>query len=106
MGKFVLLVQSQPRPGQETEYHRWYEQQHIPDILAVAGVKSAARYAAVPTSFPGPEMPYLAIYEIECDDPQALMAEMDRRGAAGLMPVSDAIDVERVKVWMYQHRPF
>jgi hypothetical protein len=54
------------------------------------------------TSFPVPEPPYLAVYDIECDDIQAVMAEFDRRIAAGLMPVSDAINTEQAKIGMYK----
>jgi hypothetical protein len=104
MGKYVMLVQSQPRPGQDEEYHRWYDQEHVPDLLKIPGIIAGTRYAALPTDFPSPDHPNLAIYEIEADDIGAVMAEFNRRATEGLMPVSPAIEIETVKLWLYAQR--
>ena len=49
-----------------------------------------------------PGRKYLALYDIATDDPGAFMAEMGRRGAQGLMPVSDSLDHASVRLWIYQ----
>ena len=35
--------------------------------------------------------PYMAIYEIEADDPQTALADLSRRSRTPLMPVSSAL---------------
>ena len=42
------------------------------------------------------------IYDIETDDIGAVMAEMGRRGAAGEMPISDALDAPASQLWIYK----
>ena len=48
------------RPAQhEEEFNRWYNEEHIPEQLAIPGVLNAAQYQAVEG---GPK--YLACYEL------------------------------------------
>ena len=47
----------------EDEFNRWYDEEHIGDILALPGVLNAARYVAVSG---GPK--YLTCYELETPD--------------------------------------
>lgn len=52
------------------EYHRWYDEEHIPAVLKVPGVVSAQRFAFSEVQLPmlGDTNPgYLAIYELEGD---------------------------------------
>ena len=46
--------------GREDEFNHWYNEEHLPELLAVPGVLSAARYEAVSS---GPK--HLACYELE-----------------------------------------
>ena len=86
MPKGLLLVFSQPvSADREAEYNNWYDNVHLHDLVAVEGVVSASRYQVsdtqlVPEAAPdGP--PYLAIYEIEADDPAAVLAAIREGGA-------------------------
>jgi len=56
----VLLVLNDVASEFEEEFNRWYQQQHVPERLAVPGFRSARRYRAVDS---GPA--YMAVYE--CD---------------------------------------
>ena len=58
-GKGLLMVYADVRPEDEDEFNRWYNEEHIPERLAIPGVLDAARYVAVRG---GPK--YLACYEL------------------------------------------
>lgn len=102
MPKFLMVVTSGAKDGRDQEYNEWYDSTHIHEICAIPGVKSGRRYDAIPAT-PNPQpAPYLAIYEIEADDPAAVLGELGRRSQAGEMSMSDALDIETAKIWMYQ----
>src|SRR5689334_19239000 len=46
-GLDILAVWNDVDPEHETEYHRWYWTQHLPERLSVPGFLSAHRYRAV-----------------------------------------------------------
>ena len=56
----VLLVLNDVVAAAEEEFNRWYQQQHVPERLAVPGFRTARRYRAVEA-----EPAYMAVYE--CD---------------------------------------
>jgi hypothetical protein len=73
-GTFLLAVYANIPAPIEDEFNRWYNQQHIPERLALPGFLSAARYETIP--FPGfaggrsvesleGNPKYLALYELE-----------------------------------------
>ena len=76
--------------------------QHFGDICAIPGVTGGRRLDQVMTVIGEPGLKYLAIYDIETDDIGGVMAEMGRRGAEGLMPVSDALDGPASQLWIYK----
>ena len=67
-GKGLLLVMMDIDPKHEEEFNRWYNEEHIPERLAIPGFMHARRYRALEGS---PK--YLALYELE--SPQALKSE-------------------------------
>lgn len=70
-GKWVNFVEQECTPGREAEYHDWYNNLHIPDILRTPGFVGARRYEIQePRDGRGR---YLAVYEIESDDIEATM---------------------------------
>ena len=40
----ILLSQMDSPPGQEREFHDWYDTEHIPDRLVIPGFAAASRY--------------------------------------------------------------
>jgi hypothetical protein len=95
MTKYTFVVFSDPTPGNEEGYNDWYDNVHLPHVLAVPGFVSARRLkiADVPgvenTPLPGR---YLALYEMETDDPDAVLKDMWSRAGTPAMTLSDAID--------------
>ena len=93
MARHYLLAFTNPVPGREAEFNRWYDERHMPDLLAVPGFVSAQRFALTDATGQGkPGWTSLALYEIETDDPDGLMAEVRSRLGTEIMPVSDALD--------------
>lgn len=104
MAKYLLVVPSSAHAGKDDEYNRWYDETHLGDLLKIPGVKTGTRYNADPASPNTPEANYLAIYEIETDDPGQVMAELGRRAQAGEMAISPALDSSSAKMWLYKAR--
>ncbi len=59
-GTGLLMVCVEVPADQEHEFNHWYNEEQLPELLAVPGVLSAARYEAVSS---GPK--HLACYELE-----------------------------------------
>jgi hypothetical protein len=93
MGKHHLLAFTNPVAGREADFNRWYDEQHVPDLLAVPGFVSAQRFRLTDaTGQDNPGWTYLALYEIEADDPDAVMAEVRSRLGTAAMAVSETLD--------------
>jgi hypothetical protein len=105
MAKLLLLVRSGPsRPEREAEYNDWYDSIHLPDLLKIKGVKAASRYRAATPQFGGGSIDgpgYLAIYEIEVDDPQDFYDGLGKGVADGVIRMTDAIaaDPSGMSMW-------
>lgn len=90
MPKGILHVESRPRSAEhEAEYHAWYDGAHLRQVLGVDGVVSARRFAPV-----GHDGPFVAIYEIEADDLQAVVAALRGASRPGDVPPSDVMQTD------------
>jgi hypothetical protein len=59
-GTGLLMLWTDVDPESETEFNRWYDEEHIQRLLAIPGFLNAGRYVALKG---GPR--YLAMYELE-----------------------------------------
>jgi hypothetical protein len=66
----LLLTLTEPPAGMEEEFNAWYDEEHLPERLAIPGFRSARRWVA--DCAPG-EGKYLATYEL--DSPDVLQSE-------------------------------
>lgn len=100
----TLLVYSNPTPGQDAAFNDWYDNTHLPQILALPMVVSAQRFALRPTGVDGraagsltdtsADLPhaYLAAYQVSGDPVIAVKAITD--GCIdGSIELHDAFDV-------------
>ena len=72
MAKGIIYVETYPSsPDREQEYNTWYDEVHLPELVAIDGITSARRLRPV-----NGEGPYVALYEIEGDDLQAVLQGM------------------------------
>ena len=99
MAKHMFLVFSNPAPGRESDYNRWYDEVHLREVLSVPGFTGASRYRIAPQEGEAPEFGYLAAYEIDADDPQPVLGELVHRAETGILDMSDALgDVKTLLV--------
>ena len=80
MATHRLVVFTQPKPGQEAEYNRWYDEVHLGDVLKVEGFVAAQRFevatAQIGDAAEAAPARYLAIYEIEAETLEAALAQL------------------------------
>ena len=102
MARAVLLVQSGPsEPSREEEYNTWYDKTHLPQVCDVPGIVGARRYELAPSgAMPAPEgsSRYIAIYEIDADDPDTVLQEIVTRTGDGRIEMSDVLGMDPVPV--------
>lgn len=93
MGRYTIVGYCNPVEGQDQVFNDWYWTEHMKDILALPGVISGKRFVPAAGQLPGVELPfqYMGLFEVETDDPEALVQEMLKRSAAGLMSRSDSV---------------
>ncbi|KHK89091.1 DUF4286 family protein [Novosphingobium malaysiense] len=91
---YQLVISSCAKPGREAEYDSWYENTHMGDVLTVPGFLACTRYVrAGPGS--GDRTEFVAVYEVETDDPKALLRTLFEASAD--LDSSDSIDLESVR---------
>ena len=61
---FIYMVQMDVPAEHEAEFNRVYDEQHLPDLLGVPGVRAARRYLVERTNKDGMAR-YLALYELD-----------------------------------------
>ena len=100
MAKHCYVVYSAPVPGREDEYNRWYNDQHIPDVLRVPGFTAAQRFRLdAEDATEGAR--YLALYEMETDDPSATLIDLQALAGTPLMVMSDAMNMGAVSASVF-----
>ncbi len=104
MSSYILVVPSSAKPGEDGAYNAWYDEVHLRDVCAIPGVTGGRRYTPDSASPNPAEADYLAIYEIETDDPGAVIAELGRRAQSGEMTISPALDVATARMTLFKAR--
>jgi hypothetical protein len=56
----ILFAQMDSPPGEESEFHEWYDTEHIPDRLVLPGFVAAARYEV-----DGGSPRWMVVYEVD-----------------------------------------
>jgi hypothetical protein len=96
MPRYKLIVLSNAVKGQEDEYNDWYSNQHLADVVAVQGFSSAQRFKIRSVTQGDLPQKYMAIYEMDAEDPEAAMAHLTSQSNSGGMYVSPALDMSDV----------
>lgn len=88
--KGIIYLETTPvSPDREAEYHEWYNDTHLAEICAVEGITGARRFA--PTDGKGP---FIAIYELDCDDLDAVVGRLRELGGSGKMSSLQFLNME------------
>lgn len=86
MTKHVFMIITEvPAADEAAAFEDWYVNRHMPDVLAIPGFTAAQRFRLAPDAEAGDR--FMTIYEMECDDRKAVMAEVRRRAGTDLMPL-------------------
>ena len=72
IGSTVMVVMMDVDPEDEEEFHKWYNEQHIPERLEIPGYVSARRFKL--ENGEGGVLKYMCLWEME--DAAALQNEM------------------------------
>lgn len=94
---YQLVVMTNPVPGQEAEFDRWYTEVHLPEVLTVPGFVRAQRFRLVPVPGNQAKWTCLAIYELETEEAVASVQELMRRFNAGEMTGTTSMDPD----WLF-----
>jgi hypothetical protein len=108
--RWIYMVFSNPAPGKDAEFNRWYDEVHVPEVLAVDGMVSAQRLALFETESgraSGDLSPtnhrYGLLYELD-RHPDEVMAEVQARVADGRIRMDDCLDLGSVEMtWWTPH---
>jgi hypothetical protein len=86
----ILYVETRPAsPEQAAEYHAWYDEIHLQEMLALDGYVAARRFAPF-----GDEGPFVAIYEIEADDLAGMPSKLTAALRAGNVNNSPTVQTD------------
>jgi hypothetical protein len=93
MARYVFVAHTNPVEGREDEYNDWYSNEHLTAMLQCPGVVSARRFALADAQVRAVAEPfkYLAIYEVETDDPQTFVDAVLSRAGTERLPTSTAL---------------
>jgi len=87
--RYILQVSTRALAGREEEFNRWYGEVHVGEVLAVPGFSSCRRFTALGMDGQ-PTGEFIALYEVDTDDPAALLNRLF--AASPTMRMTDAID--------------
>jgi hypothetical protein len=89
--KYHFMVFSNAANGKEDTYLKWYEGQHIHDLLAIPGFVAAQFFKLSDAQYAGAQpQRYLMVWEIETDDLPTVFADVKARLKDGRTVFTDA----------------
>jgi hypothetical protein len=93
MKKYTFVVFTNAVKDRDDEFNSWYDDRHIPDVLAVPGFTAVQRFRLAETS-PSQTFThnYLALYEIETDDLAQVRRALSEVAGTDAMYISDSFD--------------
>lgn len=94
MARYSYVILSRATPGQEQEFDRWYDEEHLGDVRRVPGVLDAQRFHVHwqdAENFEAPAWRSLAIYQIEAEDPMETVAAISAMAKTGAMQLSESL---------------
>jgi hypothetical protein len=103
--KYLLVGFGNCVEGREDEYHDWYNNRHMDDVLNIPGFVKGQRFVIHDTNVAGQSKSpwkYLALFEIATDDMRASLDTLVARSGTELMPASDTVELKSVATFIYR----
>lgn len=92
MPRYKMIALTRAVEGRDAEFNEWYQNVHLVELCSMPGVMGAQRYKLTAPLQGYDDRPYLAIYDIECDDIRATLGAIGAASASGKMTPCDAAD--------------
>ena len=86
---------SNPVPGQEEEFNRWYGTDHLIHGVLTPGILAGQRFQRARGPWPSGKHDYLTIWEM--DDPAYALAQLAKVRETDAMPISPTVDMSTVQ---------
>jgi hypothetical protein len=102
MRRFKMLVFSEPFDGRDEEFNAWYTDRHLDDLCALPGFTSAQRFKLHSVSMGKTLNRYLAIYDMETDDPDWVIENMFAARDTPAMPIDASFNLDATTVMLYE----
>jgi hypothetical protein len=97
--KHLVIVLTEPVEGREAEFNDYYENLHLEEVLATTGWTSAQRFKLSDQQGMACPLPYLAVYEVEADDPKSVLAGLNATRPQRVQ--SDALNRKTPGAWVF-----
>ena len=97
--KHLVVVMTEPNPGRDDEYNEYYEKLHLDEVLTTTGWLSAQRFKLTSEQGRPCPLPYLAIYEVEADDPATILENLNATRPQRVQ--SDALNRKTAGAWVF-----
>lgn len=91
MPDFKMIAFTNAVEGRDAEFNRWYDDVHLGEVMAIPGFSGARRFRIHPTGEEPPRHAYVAIYDMNTDDPGAVLAALVESVEGGRLDMSDAL---------------
>lgn len=97
--KHLCIVLTEPVDGKTAEFDDYYEHVHLDEVLQTTGWQSAQRFVLADEIGQRCPLPYLALYEVEADDPKDVIRKMNDTRSERQQ--SDALNRRTAAVWVF-----
>lgn len=99
MASTLYVVRTNAVAGREAEFDRWYDEVHLPEVLALDGFRAARRFRLADVQMqPEQAHGWLALYVID-DDVERVLANLR---AATHLQHTDALDHASIEVSVFE----
>jgi hypothetical protein len=105
--KHLCVVLTEPTEGKAAEFDDYYENTHLDEVLATTGWETAQRFRLTDQIGQKCPLSFLALYEVEAEDPKVVIKKMNDTRAQRQQ--SDSLNRTTAAVWVFsetgpQHR--
>ncbi len=97
--KHLVVVLTEPTEGQQKTFNDYYENTHLDEVLESTGWKSAQRFLLTDETGAACPLPYLALYEVDTDDPKTIIPHLNATRAKRQQ--SDSLNRQTAGVWVF-----